>query len=54
MIAAFADQFYAPERERGMRYNDPRFELPWPGAPIVISDKDKSHRGYDAAWHLGR
>jgi dTDP-4-dehydrorhamnose 3,5-epimerase len=50
----FADQFYAPEHERGVRYNDPKFKLPWPGAPIVISDKDKSHRDFDAAWHLGR
>ena len=43
-----------PEHERGVRYNDPEFKLRWPAAPIVISDKDKSHRDFDAAWHLGR
>ena len=50
----FADEFYAPEHERGVRYDDPKFKLRWPAPPIVISDKDKSHRDFDAAWHLGR
>jgi dTDP-4-dehydrorhamnose 3,5-epimerase len=48
----FADEFYSPEHERGVRYNDPQFELQWPGAPAVISDKDNNHRDFDAAWHL--
>jgi dTDP-4-dehydrorhamnose 3,5-epimerase len=49
----FVDEFYSPEHERGIRYNDPKFELRWPEAPTVISDKDKSHRDFDPAWHLG-
>ena len=32
--------FYAPERERGVRWNDPRFAIRWPAEPRVISDKD--------------
>jgi dTDP-4-dehydrorhamnose 3,5-epimerase len=35
-------EFYAPECERGLRYNDPAFAIPWPGKVDVISDKDLS------------
>ena len=49
----FVDEFYSPEHERGIRYDDPRFKLTWPIAPTVISDKDKAHRDFDPAWHLG-
>jgi dTDP-4-dehydrorhamnose 3,5-epimerase len=39
----FVDEVYSPEYERGIRYNDPQFNFPWPlGEPTVISDKDKS------------
>ncbi len=49
----FADEFYAPELERGVRWNDPRFDLRWPVQPVVISEKDAKHRDFDPAWHLG-
>ena len=45
-------EFYAPERERGVRWNDPRFGISWPGEPQVISDKDAQQRDFDPAWHL--
>jgi dTDP-4-dehydrorhamnose 3,5-epimerase len=48
----FADEFYSPEHERCIRYNDPKFELQWPTAPAVISDKDKSQPDFDPVWHL--
>ena len=48
----FVDEFYSPELERGVRYNDPKFDLRWPEPPKVISDKDKNHRDFDPAWHL--
>jgi dTDP-4-dehydrorhamnose 3,5-epimerase len=47
------DEFYAPEQERGVRWDDPRFAIAWPSAPVVISDKDRAHRDFDPAWHLG-
>lgn len=47
------DEFYGPEQERGLRWDDPRFAIPWPIAPVVISDKDRAHRDFDPAWHLG-
>ena len=49
----FVDEFYAPDRERGVRFDDPKFRIEWPVAPAVISDKDRSHRDFDPAWHLG-
>jgi dTDP-4-dehydrorhamnose 3,5-epimerase len=48
----FVDEFYSPEHERGIRYNDPRFKLQWPATPTVMSDKDKSQPDFDPAWHL--
>ncbi len=35
-------EFYAPECERGVRYNDPALGIEWPIEPVVVSDKDRS------------
>jgi dTDP-4-dehydrorhamnose 3,5-epimerase len=43
---------YAPTRERGVRWNDPRFNMRWPAEPVIISDKDANQRDFDPAWHL--
>ena len=32
--------FYAPESERGVRWNDPAFNIHWPRRPELISRKD--------------
>jgi dTDP-4-dehydrorhamnose 3,5-epimerase len=48
----FVDEFYAPDRERGLRWNDSAFQLSWPIAPVVLSDKDAGQRDFDPAWHL--
>ncbi|WP_165223224.1 dTDP-4-dehydrorhamnose 3,5-epimerase [Aquisphaera insulae] len=48
----FVDEFYGPEVERGVRWNDPKFALEWPIAPAVLSDKDANQRDFDPAWHL--
>lgn len=44
--------FYAPERERGIRWNDPRFAIAWPIAPVVLSDKDRDQPDFAPATHL--
>ena len=46
------DEFYSPEYERGVRWNDPRFNIDWPIEPTVISEKDRQHRLFDPQWHL--
>lgn len=47
------DEFYAPELERGIRWNDPQFAIPWPLQPSVLSAKDQDHRNFDPTFHLG-
>jgi dTDP-4-dehydrorhamnose 3,5-epimerase len=51
-IIYFVDEFYSPEHERCIRYNDPKFGLRWPEPPTVISDKDRNQHDFDPAWHL--
>lgn len=48
------DEFYSPENEKGIRFDDPKFDLQWPDAPTVISDKDKSFRDFDPTWHINQ
>ena len=48
----FVDEFYAPERERGLRWDDPHFAIDWPMVPVVLSDKDRGHPIFDPAWHV--
>ena len=42
---------YAPDLERGIRYNDPRFKIEWPIAPTEISEKDANWPDFDSEWH---
>ena len=39
--------FYAPEMERGIRFDDPHFAVRWPLAPVELSDKDRAWPSYD-------
>jgi len=34
-------EFYSPQHERALRYDDPRLDLTWPLTVTVVSDKDK-------------
>jgi len=34
-------QYFEPGHAGAIRYNDPAFNIDWPGAPVVISEKDK-------------
>jgi len=45
-------EFYSPEKERGVRYNDPKFGIRWPMEPAVISDKDRNQPDFNPAIHL--
>jgi len=39
-------QYYASESERGIRWNDPTFNINWPLKPTLISKKDKSWKNF--------
>ena len=45
-------EFYSPEHERGVRWNDPQFAIMWPMAPVVISDKDRTQADFKPETHL--
>jgi dTDP-4-dehydrorhamnose 3,5-epimerase len=51
-VLYFVDEFYSPEYERGIRWDDPHFGLQWPFEPTVLSDKDRSHPYFTPAYHL--
>jgi len=36
-------EFYAPESARGVRWNDPTFQIEWPINDLVMSPKDLSY-----------
>ena len=42
---------YAPDLERGIRFNDPKFGIEWPIEPLEISEKDGAWPDFDAEWH---
>jgi dTDP-4-dehydrorhamnose 3,5-epimerase len=42
---------YSQENERGIRWNDPRFNIQWPIAPTVISERDQNHPDYHPDIH---
>lgn len=37
---------YAPGHDRGVRWDDPAFGIPWPAAPAVIGERDASWPDY--------
>lgn len=40
--------FYAPESARGLRWNDPKFNINWPLQISTISDKDRQYPDFSA------
>jgi len=53
-VIYLVDEFYSPENERIVRYDDPKFRIEWPAEVRVISDKDRTARDFDPAYHLSR
>ena len=47
-ITYHVGQFYSPEDERGIRYDDPRFGIEWPLPIEVISEKDANWPAFEA------
>jgi dTDP-4-dehydrorhamnose 3,5-epimerase len=43
---------YAPEREIGVRWDDPHLAIAWPeiGAQPIISEKDRQNRSFPDAF----
>ena len=48
VVHYYCSQFYNPDAERGIRYNDPFFNFDWPvKLPNEISDKDNDWPDFD-------
>ncbi len=45
-VTYLVTQFYTPGAEKGIRWNDPLFNIAWPFEPVLISEKDKTHPNY--------
>ena len=50
-VIYLVSEFYAPEMERGVRFDDPQFAISWPFAPLDLSRKDANWRDFDADYH---
>jgi dTDP-4-dehydrorhamnose 3,5-epimerase len=44
-------EFYGPQEERGVRWNDPKFNVSWPIEPLEISPKDATWPDFDPVLH---
>jgi len=42
---------YAPNAERGVRFDDARFKIAWPKPPLELSEKDRKWPDYDPEYH---
>ena len=42
-------EFYAPEHSRGVRWNDPLFDIAWPDKVSILSEKDQAYEDADPA-----
>jgi dTDP-4-dehydrorhamnose 3,5-epimerase len=47
-------EFYSPENERGLRWNDPKIGIEWPIKPEVISEKDMNHPDFNLQYHCNQ
>jgi dTDP-4-dehydrorhamnose 3,5-epimerase len=40
-------EFYSPESARGVRWDDPAFQIVWPGTTEVISERDRTYPNFE-------
>lgn len=40
VVEYFVTEYYAPEFEKGVRWNDPKFKIDWPIKNPIVSEKD--------------
>jgi dTDP-4-dehydrorhamnose 3,5-epimerase len=51
-VIYFVSQAYSQELERGIRWDDPSFNIQWPMTPKVISERDLNHPDFNQAYHF--
>lgn len=40
VVEYFVSQYYSPDKEKGIRYDDQMFKIKWPIPKIIVSEKD--------------
>jgi len=46
-VIYFVDEFYTPGSEKGIRWNDPLFDVDWPiKNNVIVSDKDQNWKNF--------
>jgi dTDP-4-dehydrorhamnose 3,5-epimerase len=43
-------EYYMPDADRGLRYDDPALNIKWSLPPVMVSDKDKSYKLIDNSF----
>ncbi|MBW8049750.1 MAG: dTDP-4-dehydrorhamnose 3,5-epimerase [Cytophagales bacterium] len=46
-VAYQVSNFYSPENERAIRWNDPEFSIKWPTNDPILSEKDKNYQDFE-------
>jgi dTDP-4-dehydrorhamnose 3,5-epimerase len=46
-VLYMVSQFYLPDHERGIRWNDPYFNIQWPTSQPILSKKDANHPDFN-------
>ena len=41
-VQYMADNYYSPEHDGGVRWDDPVIGVAWPAEPVILSDKDRN------------
>ena len=45
-VTYMVSAFYTPNKEQGIRWNDPQFAIEWPTDSPILSEKDASHSDF--------
>ena len=51
-VLYLASSIYSTDRERSIRFNDPEFDIEWPGTIEVISKRDRDTPLFSPSYHL--
>lgn len=48
-VAYQISEFHVPDAGRGIRWDDPAFDIAWPADVVIMNDRDRSYPDFDLA-----